>query len=144
VFNWDSSIEPVEPRTREATLPLWHKSLFLPGAKQLAPLASFVNSNQFWQLRPEPQFVANQPGEQSAHRYICAAGTETKDLALVYIPEDRTLELMFEALPPNPNVSWLNPRTGESSPAVAVVGGRTCQFPTPDPGDWLLVIRAAK
>ena len=29
-------------------------------------------------------------------------------------------------------------------PAVAVVGGRSCQFPTPDPGDWLLQMKAGK
>ena len=63
---------------------------------------------------------------------------------LVYVPEDRTVEILLDALPPSPNVSWFNPRTGETSPAVAVVGGRTCQFPTPDPGDWLLVMKSGK
>jgi hypothetical protein len=40
--------------------------------------------------------------------------------------------------------TWTNPRTGETHPAVAVVVGKTCQFPTPAPGDWLLTIRAGK
>jgi hypothetical protein len=60
------------------------------------------------------------------------------------VPEDRTLELALDSLPPSPSVAWLNPRTGQTNPAVAVVGGRSCQFPTPDPGDWLLVLKAGK
>jgi hypothetical protein len=52
--------------------------------------------------------------------------------------------MILKSLPPSPAVSWLNPRTGEKNPAVAVVGERSCQFPTPDPGDWLLVMKTGK
>jgi hypothetical protein len=47
-------------------------------------------------------------------------------------------------LPASPVIEWLNPRTGQKSPAVAVVGTRTCQMPTPDAGDWVLVIKSGK
>jgi len=144
VANWNTSIEPKDQKARETEFPLWQKSLFLPGAKQLTALANFLSSMEFWRLRPEPSFVANQPGNQVPHRFIAGSGTESKDLTLVYSPEDRTLEIVLEALPPSPTVGWFNPRTGENSPAVAVVGARTCQFPTPDPGDWVLVMKAGK
>jgi hypothetical protein len=95
-------------------------------------------------MRPHPKVVASQPGQTSPQRYIAAADSEPNNLSVVYVPEDRTLELFLEALPPSPIVSWLNPRTGQNNAAVAVVGGRACQFPTPDPGDWLLVLKAGK
>jgi hypothetical protein len=85
-----------------------------------------------------------QPGDQSPRRYIAAAGNEANTLSLVYVPEDRTLELSLDALPHSPSVGWFNPRTGDTNPAVAVVGGHACQFPTPNPGDWLLVLKAGK
>jgi len=116
----------------------------MPGAKQMTSLATLFNSVAFWRLRPRSQFVPAQPGDTSPARYIAAAGTEAKDLGLVYVPEDRTLELALDALPPSPTVTWFNPRTGENSPAVAVVGGNSCQFPTPDAGDWLLLLKAGK
>jgi len=144
VSDWKTASGPKGKNAGETELSLWQKSLFLPGAKQLAALASFLNSMEFWRLRPQPGFVANQPGTQVPHRFIAAAGTESKDLTVAYSPEDRTLEISLEALPPSPQVSWYNPRTGENSPAVAVVGARTCQFPTPDPGDWVLVMKAGK
>jgi hypothetical protein len=147
VTDWDTTTggklrKPSGSKTED--LPAWHKALFMPAARQMAHLASFMDSMNFWRLRPRPDFVGAQPGAAEPRRYLAAAATEAKDIALVYVPEDRTLEIMLEALPPSPSVSWLNPRTGENSPAVAVVGERSCQFPTPDPGDWLLVMKAGK
>jgi hypothetical protein len=126
------------------SLPFWRMALYMPGAKQMTKLARFMGTNEFPLLRPEPKSVATQPGAATPGRFIAAAASEARGWSVVYVPEDRTLELLLEALPPSPSVSWFNPRTGENSPAVAVVGGRTCQFPTPDPGDWLLVMKAGK
>jgi hypothetical protein len=142
VAEWDKSLD--QPLKRKAALPLWHRSLFMPAAKQMGHVAKFVNSVEFWRLRPQPGFVAVQPGTMSPQRFIAAAGMETKDLSVIYVPQERTLEIVLEALPPSPSVTWLNPRTGQYSPAVAVVGGRSCQFPTPEPDDWLLVMKAGK
>jgi len=142
VVDWDES-HPTKGKAFEQ-LPGWHKALFMPAAKQMAHLGKFIDSIDFWRLRPEPKFIAAAPADGSPSRHAAALATEPNEIALVYVPEERTLELFLEALPPSPNVTWLNPRTGENSPAVAVVGGRTCQFPTPDPGDWLLVMKAGK
>jgi hypothetical protein len=144
VANWDKSVGPGLMQATAADIAMWHKALFMPAAKQMSSLARLVTSMDFTSLRPDPKAVAAQPGEQSPRRFVTAAGTEAKDLSLVYVPEDRTLELVLDALPHSPSVSWFNPRTGQNNPAVAVLTGRSCQFPTPEPGDWLLVVRAGK
>jgi len=142
VASWDKSLD--QPAKRKAALPLWQRALFMPAAKQMAHISKMMNSVEFWRLRPQPGFVAVQPGNISPDRFIASAGTEAKDLSLVYVPQERTLEIVLEALPASPSVTWFNPRTGQSTPAVAVVGGRSCQFPTPEPDDWLLVMKAGK
>src|SRR6185436_10376981 len=81
------------------------------------------------------------PGKEKASKYVAAARTDQKDVMLVYVPEDRTIEIKLSALPPSPNIGWINPRNGQTSPAVAVVTTDTCQFPTPEEGDWLLVMK---
>jgi len=144
VANWDMTAEPHDAQTKGTGLPLWHKALFMPGAKQMSHLSKYMDSIDFWKLRPQPKAIASQPGQLSPRRFIAAAGTEANDLSLVYVPEDRTLELFLDALPRSPLVNWFNPRTGNKHPSVAVVSASTCQFPTPDPGDWLLVIKAGK
>jgi Protein of unknown function (DUF4038)/Domain of unknown function (DUF5060)/Putative collagen-binding domain of a collagenase len=128
----------------QSKLPTWQLSLFLPGAKQMQHLAGLFESADVGKLHPTPRSLAIQPGMNSPRRYIADSGTDEKDLSVTYIPEDRTVELFLEALPPSPSIEWLNPRTGQKSPAVAVVGVRTCQMPTPDAGDWVLVMKSGK
>lgn len=136
VANWSTKVQE--------KLPTWQLSLFLPGAKQMGHIADFFGLIDFTELRPAWRSVAVQPGHISPQRYMAASETESKDLSLTYVPVDRTLELYLEALSPSPGIQWLNPRTGQTSPAVAVVGMRTCQFPTPDAGDWVLVMKGGK
>jgi hypothetical protein len=144
VANWDTTVGPKNEQTGAADLPMWRKALFMPAGKQMAHLANCLSPLDFWTLRPQPKGVALQPGDLSPRRFIAVAGNEARTLSLVYVPEDRTLQLTLDALPRSPSVAWFNPRTGEKNPAVAVVGGDSCQFPTPDPGDWLLVLKAGK
>jgi hypothetical protein len=119
----------------------WKKALAMPGAEQMKYLHDFFATNDFWRLRPASMFVVNQPGNEKPSRFVAAARTDAKDIMIVYVPEDRTIEIKLDSLPPSPDVTWVNPRTGENSPAVAVVTTTTCQFPTPGEGDWLLLMR---
>ncbi len=147
VMDWDTTgggNRSAGKEERQADLPMWQKALFMPAAKQMSVLASFVHSMDFWRLRPSPQLVAEQQGTATPHRHVAAAATESKDLVVVYVPEDRSVELMLEALQPSPDITWFNPRTGQNSPAVGVIGARTGQFPTPATGDWLLIMKVGK
>jgi len=144
VANWDTTVEPKAEDKLGAGLPLWHKSMFMPGAKQMGHIANVLSAVDFWQLRPEPKLIAGASNAAQVARKVLAASTPGKGLALVYVAEDRMLELAEDQLPHVPAVTWYNPRRGENSPAVAVVVQHTCQFPTPEPGDWLLMLKAGK
>jgi hypothetical protein len=143
VLNWVTNAT-TNPDIRPRDLPQWREALFLPGAKSVAPLADFFTAMEFWRLRPAQNVLIAQPGLVSPRRHIAAAATEARNWLVIYVPEDRTLELPLSALPPAAAISWLNARTGARSTAVGLIGGNTCQFPTPEPGDWLLVIRQRK
>ncbi|MBI3853617.1 MAG: DUF4038 domain-containing protein [Verrucomicrobia bacterium] len=143
VQGWTEDTKPKD-KSSKRKLPLWNKSLFMPVANQMATLSDFFDAIEYWQLRPAPELVFHQPGDKEPRRFIAAARTESKDVTIVYVPEDRTVELRVEVLPPSPTMVWINPRTGERSFAAAVTGPSSCQFSTPNPGDWLLVIRAVK
>lgn len=140
VMNWITN-GTTDPNVRPPDLPQWREALFLPGAKSAAPLAEFFKTIDFWRLRPAPQVVASQPGISSPRRHLAAAKTDARDLAVVYVPEDRTVQVAVPEMPPSPTIAWINPRTGQRSTAVGLVGGNACQFPTPEPGDWLLVLK---
>jgi hypothetical protein len=134
----------VESDSLTHNLPRWRKSLFLAGARQIERIAELPELLDLFSLVPDTRAVAVQPGVESPRRTISAAATLSRDACLAYVPEERTVVLQLGALPPSPVATWTSPRTGETHPAVAAVVGRTCRFPTPAPGDWLLTIRSAK
>ena len=141
VMNWDRGIDRNE-KGPNADLPLWHRALFLPAAKQMGCLASLFNSTDFWRLQPQPKLIADQPGEASPRSQVAAASTTSKELSVIYLPQGRTLQLNLEALPRSLHATWMNPRNGEESPANPFVGERVRQFSAPDASDWLLLVRA--
>lgn len=142
VWGWDDGTKAPTDHPNSGTPLPWQKALLMPGAEQMAHLADFFNSIEFWRLRPAPMVVVNQPGKENPRRSMAAGRTDQKDLLVVYIPEDRTVEIKLDALPPSPTIGWINPRTGEKSPAVAVVTQTTVQFPTPSEGDWILFMKS--
>jgi hypothetical protein len=144
IWGWDDGTRPPTDHPGTGTPMPWQKALTMPGAEQIKYLVDFFTSVDFSRLRPTPAFVVNQPGASNPTHYVAAARTDTKELMAVYIPEDRTIEIKLDALPPSPNISWFSPKTGEKSPAVAVVTANTCQFPTPAEGDWILLMTSNK
>jgi Protein of unknown function (DUF4038)/Domain of unknown function (DUF5060)/Putative collagen-binding domain of a collagenase len=144
IWGWDDGTK--EPTDHPGTgIPLpWQKALTMPAAEQMAHLAEFFNSVNWTKLRPAPTVIVNNPGAQKMAKFIAGARTDDKELMVIYVPEDRTVEVKLDSMPPSPNVTWFNPRTGEKSPAVAVVTANTCQFPTPAEGDWILFMKTDK
>lgn len=138
VWGWDDGTKPPTDHPTTGTPLPWKQALLLPGGEQMQHLVKFFTSIEFNQLRPLPEAVVNNPGLQSPRKYVAAARSEKKDLTLVYVPEERTIEILLSSLPPSPEVKWFNPRTGETSAAVAVITDTTAQFPTPGEGDWVL------
>jgi hypothetical protein len=141
VMNWITNAT-TNPNTRPQNLPQWREALFSPGTKSVALLAEILSSVDFWRLRPAQNLLTAQPGLQSPSRHIAVATTEARDLTVVYVPEDRLVGLPIQVLKGSPSIAWINPRTGQRSTAVGLVDENTCQFPTPDQGDWLLVMKA--
>lgn len=138
VWGWDDGTKPpTDHPTTGKPLP-WQQALGMAGAEQMGFVADFFSTNQFQNLRPAPEAIVNNPGNQSPRKYIAAARSEKKDMTIVYVPEERTIEVLMTALPPSPEIRWFNPRTGETSAAVAVITDTTAQFPTPGEGDWIL------
>ncbi len=138
VWNWVADNAFTAKPVSYNALPMWQKCLFLPAAKQMAGVVAVFGGIDFWRLRPAPDLVASQPGLASPGRHVAAARTEAGDLALVYVPQEKTVELASDALPPLPAAVWINARTGERAQARAAVRAKTCQFPTPGEGDWVL------
>lgn len=123
----------------------WFQALTLPGAEAIAPLHDCIAANELWRLdQPWPRSVTAQTTARFPRTQIIAAGSEQRDLVVAYIPEDPAVNLTTASLPFRSVATWVNPRTGETIRAKAVMGSATANFATPAAGDWLLVLKAGK
>jgi Protein of unknown function (DUF4038)/Domain of unknown function (DUF5060)/Putative collagen-binding domain of a collagenase len=143
VWNWSQDLG--NKRTTSALVrPAWQRNLSMPIAEEVQAIINVFNSFEFWQLKPAREMLVTQPGDEHPAKYISAAQSPDRNIALIYIPEERSVDLNVNALPPSPKATWINPRTGERIAATQYVSGSICRFITPQSGDWLLLIQSDK
>lgn len=142
VWGWDDGTKSPTDHAGTGTPLPWKEALKMPGAEQVRYLKQFFDGIDFWRLRPAPQMLTKQPGDQSPERYVAIAKSVEGDFAVAYIPSDRMIEVKLDQLPTRPQINWMNPRDGKRTPAVGVVTEGALQLPTPAEGDWVLLIRA--
>jgi hypothetical protein len=132
VWGWDDGLAPPENHPTTGVPRPWSDALHLEGAEQVVHLARLLTSIEWWRLRPAPELVLGQPG---GHRHVSASRSDLGDLALLYVPEDRTIRLDQSTLGAGLVGTWTNPATGATVAAVGVDG----EFTTPGQGDWWLL-----
>ena len=135
VWGWDDGTAPPENHPTTGIPKPWREALHLEGAQQIVRLAEFLGSLEWWRLLPAPELVQDQPG---GHRHVSASRSMEGDLVVIYVPEDRRIELRLEALPMGLEGSWVSPTTGAAVRAELSDGHAT----TPAAGDWWLVLVA--
>ncbi|WP_160164552.1 DUF4038 domain-containing protein [Pedosphaera parvula] len=140
VWNWQKEAANKRPNSNAGS-PVWQKNLTMPVAEQMKIVGQIFNSIEFWRLRPAPGMLVVQPGDEHPARHISATQSSLKDLSVIYIPEERSVDLKATTIPTPLKATWINARTGDRMDAVGYVAGPICRFITPQPGDWLLLIQ---
>jgi hypothetical protein len=144
VWGWDDGTQPPVNHPRTGVPLHWRAALTMPGAEQMAHIAQLFGGLRWWTLRPAPELVAEQPGAVEKRRFIAAARSESGDLAVIYVPEDRRIELCLDTLQADLSAFWFDPRNGQFHLATLHSTpdgqGRTV-VDTPAEGDWALVFQ---
>jgi hypothetical protein len=138
VWGWDDGTTTPQNHPTTGVPRPWQEALRLQGAEQIAHLATLLGSLEWWRLVPAPELVVDQPG---GHRHIAASRSDTGDLAVVYVPEDREVSLRLDLLQPGLRGTWVSTATGEAVPA-APCEATPSTLMTPAPGDWWLKLSA--
>jgi hypothetical protein len=141
-LDWFANASTGTNQSGHAIPQTWKTTLSAPAAEQMAHLVKFFMSIQYSHLRPAQDMLATNPGLTETRRHIAAARTQEGDLAVIYVPEDRSIQIRFKDLPPSVETSWTDPRNGLRRPVIAVLNGENVQFTTPGPGDWLLLLKS--
>jgi len=144
VVDWDGATDASNASDLGRDLPVWEKALFMPGAKQIRPLAELMRTIEFWRLRPQANSLIAWSGSEASQQQAVALSTDSGDLSLIYLPGPLPVAVSTHALPTSPQITWWEPRQGYSRSGAAVVSGPACQFQPPTDSDWLLLIRSGK
>lgn len=121
----------------------WKQALSLPGGTQMKHVADLLATLPWWELRPAPDLLVQQPGNDDPARHQAVARTQQGNAVLVYLPVGGEAALKKEALAAGTKAQWFDPRTGEVRPAQATSLSESGpnRFRAPDTQDWLLLLR---
>ena len=114
----------------------WRTSIDFPGSRQVGLLHDFITSFDWWELRPAPDLLVEQPGlaAETYNHFISVLSSADRSTVLAYVPRGDTVRLR---LPAGMRYAyrWFDPREGSYTDATA-------PFQPPTGQDWLLVLSA--
>ena len=142
VWEWGDGKQPPPAHEHSGVPSAWRSALRMKAAEQMVHLANCFEAVDWWQLQPAPELIVEQLGVQAAEQTISATRSSAGDLALIYIPQGQRITLNLEALKSDLSAFWINPRTGNRSPAAYPDDQGVCEFETPDAEDWLLIFKS--
>jgi hypothetical protein len=140
IWVWSARGEIPEGHDSIGHVASWQDGLDLPGIASMSRLRSFFETLPWWTLRPAPDLLIVQPGDEDSECFVAAALSQDGDIAVAYTPTPDPLHLNVDLLPNRPVVCWYDVRTGEWTDACAVPDESGVIAP-PGEGDWLLCVR---
>ena len=111
----------------------WREGLEMPGIAGMTALRRVMEQIEWWRLRPAPELLAEQPGDEDATRFVAVAASAESDLVVAYTPAGGTLRMDMQRLPARRR--WWNPREGGAQEATVTATG----IRAPSEEDWVLV-----
>jgi hypothetical protein len=119
----------------------WTEGLEAPGALNMTLLRALFDPLPWQQLRPAPEILVSQPGQGDPSRFIAAACTEDKRLAVIYTPQADAILLQPEAISRPARARWFDPRSGEWTDAGRLTR-QDPKFLAPDDQGWVLLVQS--
>ena len=136
IWSWQEDAGPPFDHAYTGVAKRWQEAKDLPAATSMKHLSDFFTSIDWPSLRPAPQLLAAQPGEENPSKFISAAGNEAGTLLVLYLPAGGEVSLREDAVKAA-GAKWYDPRTGHYAPARGEGG----KFKAPTDEDWVLLLR---
>ena len=118
----------------------WHVAIRSPGADSMRVVRALFDTLPWWRLRPAQELLVEQPGQKEAMRFIAVGASETRDLAVLYLPDGGTVRLHADRFACAMRATWFDPRTGERRPGGTVANNGQVSPQAPADGDWVLLL----
>ena len=121
----------------------WRESIDLPGSLQVGYLSEFIRQFNWWTLKPAPERLAKQPGDEDYRQFISVVQDDSASLVLAYVPRKSTVELY------NPRRikyrgQWFDPSTAKYEKADLIMKDGVLGATSPQEKDLVLVLKAVE
>lgn len=95
----------------------WREALQLPGSIQIGYLGTFMQTLEWWKLKPANELLVEQPGEKDAHAFVSVSRSDDRKTIVAYVPVAAPIALR------NPNdevyeAQWFDPVANRTSRAT--------------------------
>lgn len=121
----------------------WSESINFPGSLQIGYLSEFIQQFGWWTLKPAPEKLITQPGDEDYRQFVSVVQNDNASLVLAYVPQ-RLLVQLHNPRQLKYRGQWFNPATAEYTEADLTVKGGALSTTSPQDQDFVLVLRAAE
>src|SRR5699024_4295011 len=99
----------------------WNKSIDFPGSMQIGYLSAFVQQFDWWKLKPVPEILIDQPGDEVFSHFIPVVADDSYATIMAYTPVQQEIKIR------NPrsldyNAQWFDPVNNKYSKAELKTG----------------------
>ncbi len=119
----------------------WHQGIKLPGSMQIGYLANFMRTLEWWNLKPAPELITEQPGNTQPHHFVSVSRTDDGKTLVVYLPKPNPVKLyninnyQYEA-------QWFNPVSKQTTKGkITTKNGTLDIIPPAGNTDYVLVLK---
>ncbi len=100
------------------TYDFWKKAINWQSARSMTIMKDFFKSIEWWKLVPAHELITNQAKDDTLK--MVASKSSDSRFIVAYLPGNKQINLNCEDFPGPYNVVWMNPSTGEYTPAGTV------------------------
>lgn len=138
IWPWIRTGEKILNHAQPASLRSWEESIKFAGSIQIGQLGNFMQKYDWWQLKPAPELVANQPAQAAG--YISVLRSDDHQTVMAYVPTQTTLRLY------NPSHlsyqgQWYDPVSDQFLEAQITSKAGILEVSSPQNSDLILILK---
>lgn len=121
----------------------WSASINFPGSLQVGYLSEFIQQFDWWTLKPAPEKLLAQPGDDDYRQFVSVVQDDSASLVLAYVPQKLTVQL-YNPFQLQYRGQWFDPSTAKYTEAELIDEGGQLSVTSPVEGDLVLVLKKVK
>jgi hypothetical protein len=118
----------------------WYESIDFPGSRQIGYLSGFIQQFNWWTLKPAPDLLVEQPGEQIFNHFIPVVTNDDFSTILAYTPVQQEVQIR-NLRGEDYSGRWFDPVKGSYQDAILRSDKNLLTITPPSKQDYVLILQ---